>query len=264
MNRTLSSLVGAVVLVFGVGDRETLPLESAERLVFLGVQCDYSTLGIDEVQRLLSEELGLKPVGESLRSSTNVERRIWAIRCEDPESTFKELKRTAKKSGLSVERMLLSVVEAGKDGFNGTTARVLEGLDERIWSGWPGPKGDRMWIFHEAKLTTKLMEKAMTGAKLGATWHHQAFDLTSIAQPAPDLGALETAAAAKLDLMSVTKVEAALALDVYLRGLDSLLILEQQGRLRFCPDFRGKLIDTTLPGSGGWHLTFSNDGYPFL
>jgi hypothetical protein len=263
LNRTLSSLVGALVLVFGAGDRETLPLEVGDRLVFLGVQCDYSTLGIEEVQRLLSEDLGLKPVGESLRSASNVERRVWALRCKDPDGTFKEIKRTAKKSGLTVERLLLSVVENGREPFNGSTARVVEGLDERIWSGWLGPKGEKMWIFHEAKLTTKLMEKSMNGVKLGATWYHQAFDLTSTAEPAPDLSALETAAAAKLDLLSVTKAEAALALDVYLRSLDSLLILEQQGRTRFCPDIRSKLIDATLPESSGWQLTFSNEGYPF-
>jgi len=241
-----------------------MPLEVGDRLVFLGVQADYSTLGMDEISRLLTEELGLKPVGESLRSTSNVERRVWAVRCQDPEATCKDLKRTAKKSGLIVERLLLSVVESGREGFSNPTARVLEGLDERIWAGWIGPKGEKLWIFHESKLTTKLLEKAMNGAKLGTSWHHAAYDLSSVAQPAPDFAALEAVAASKLDLMSVTKIDSALALDVYLRSLDSLIILEQQGRVRFCPDFRGKLIDTTLPGSSGWNLTFSNEGYPFL
>lgn len=255
--------MGAVVLVFGAGDRETLPLEAKDRLVFLGVQCDYATLGIEEVTRILSEDLGLKPVGESLRSAGNVERRVWAVRCADPEGTCKELKRNAKKSGLVIERLLLSVSESGREAFGSSTARVVEGLDERIWSGWLGPKGEKLWIFHEAKLTAKLLEKSMKEAKLGASWHHQAFQLSSLSKPAPDLALLESAAAGKLDLMSVTKADAALELDVYLRSLDSMLVLEQEGRTRFCPDFHGKLIEPTLPGSTGWHLTFSNEGYPF-
>lgn len=264
MNRTLSSLAGAAVLLFGSGDRETLPLEPKDRLLFLGVQCDYATLGIEEVTRILSEDLGLKPVGESLRSASNVERRVWALRCADPEGTCKELKRTAKKSGLTVERLLVSVAGSGREGFGSSAARVVEGLDERIWSGWIGPKGGQMWIFHEAKLTAKLLEKSMNGAKLDASWHHQAFALSSLSTPAADLAALEAAAAGKLDLMSVTKAEAALELDVYLRSLDVLVVLEQEGRTRFVPDFHGKLIEPTLPGSTGWNLTFSNEGYPFL
>lgn len=263
MHRTLPSLVGALVLLAGAGDPETLPLETADRLVFLGVQADYATLGMDEVTRILTEDLGLKPVGESLRSASNVERRVWAVRCKDPELTCKDLKRNAKKSGLAVERLLLSVAEGGRDGFSGSVARVLEGQDERIWSGWLGPKGAQLWIFHEVKLTTKLLEKAMTGAKLGTSWHHQTFGLSSAAQPAPDLAALEAVAPLKLDLMSATKTDGGLALEVYLRSLDSLIILEQPGRVRFCPDFRGKLIDPTLPESTGWNLTFSNEGYPF-
>lgn len=241
-----------------------MPLETGDRLVFLGVQCDYATLGMEEVTRLLTEELALKPVGESLRSSSNVERRVWAVRCKDPDSTCKELKRSAKKCGLLIERLVLSVTESGHDGFSASTARVLEGLDERIWSGWLGAKGAQLWIFHEAKLTTKLLEKSMTSAKLGASWHHETFELSSTALPAPDLAALEAVAASKLDLMSATKTDSVLALTVYLRGLDSFIILEQQGRMRLCPDFRGKLIDPTFPESSGWSLTFSNDGYPFL
>lgn len=263
MHRTLSSLVGALALLGGAGEPETLPLETADRLVFLGVQADYSTLGMEEVTRILTEDLGLKPVGESLRSASNVERRVWAVRCKDPDLTVKDLKRNAKKSGLLVERLLLSVAEGGREGFGSASARVLEGQDERIWSGWLGPKGAQLWIFHESKLTTKLLEKFMAGAKLTAAWHHQAFALSSAAQPAADLAALEAVAALKLDLMSATKTESGLALDVYLRSLDSLIILEQPGRVRFCPDIRGKLIDPTLPESSGWNLTFSNDGYPF-
>lgn len=246
------------------GDRATVPLEVVDRLAFVGVQADYATIGVEEVGRILTEECGLKLVGESLRSQSNVERRVFAVRAKDPDAALKDLKRTAKKRELVAERLLLSVVEGGKDGLNAAAARTAEGLDERIWSGWLGPRGERLWIFHEAKLTTKALEKAAAGAKLQVSWHSQAFELGTAQQPLPDLAALAAAAPQRLDLLHAVAGEKTLALHVYLRALDSLCVLEHEGRLHFCPDIRGKLIEPTLPGTAGWNLTFTSAGYPFL
>jgi hypothetical protein len=272
--RTLVCLAGAALLSGTLmlshaaarlgGDRDTFAMESKDRVLFLAIQADYPTLGVEEVARILREDFTCSLVGDSVRSQSNPQRRVWAVRTSDTEATLKELKRGTRKKGLVVERMVASVLAPGRDPANNATARVIESLDERIWAGWVGPGGATLWIFHESRLTLKALEKALDGAKLPSSWHHEAFDLSSAAQPAADLSLLAKAAPERLDLLCATPGEGLLALDIYLRNLDTLAIVQQDDQSRLCPDFRGRLIEAVAPGTTGWRVTFAHDGYPFL
>ncbi len=273
MTRTLASLAATALFgggsllcaLAGTGERQTFPLDpTTDQLLFVGIQADYDALGMEEATRLLREDLELRIAGESLRSLSNVQRRVWAVRSKDPDATLKDLKRSAKKKDLVIERLFASVVTAGRDPLNNSVARAMEGVDERVWAAWLGIRGEEVWLFHESKLTTKTLEKALGAAKLPNSWQHQAFDLSSAAEVPPDFALLESAAADKLDLLHATRGAAVLSLDVYLRGMDGLRVVQQESQTRFCPDFYGKLVGAAAPGTEGWKLTFQPDGFPFL
>lgn len=273
MNRTLASLAAAALLgggtllhsLSGPAGRETIALEPVkERLIFVGIQADYDALAVEEAARVLKEEFGLLVAGDSLRSMSDVQRRVWAFRAEDPDAALKALKRNAKKKDLVVERLHASVVSADRDPFSNSFARAAEAVDKRVWAAWVGVRGQDLWLFHEPKLTPKALEKALGAAKLPSRWQHHAFDLSCAAETLPDLAALELAAAEKLDLVHAVRGETGLTLDLYLRGLESLAVFPQASALRYCPDIRTQLVDAAAPGSAGWKLTYQADAYPFL
>lgn len=276
MNRTLASLAATALLGGSAftsfawshgwlsGERLTFPLEAtAARVFFVGIQADYDALTLEEATRVLREDLSLEVIGESQRSMSNVQRRVWAFRAADPDATMKELKKSAKKKGFAVERLHASVVLAGRDPISGSVARASEAVDERVWASWLGPRGGEMWLFHETKLTHKALEKALAAAKLPSSWQHLTYDLACTAPSAPDLATLESVAAEKMDLVSARAADGVLTLDVYLRGVDSLAPVQLDKVSRLCPDIRTRLVDASVPNATGWTLTFAEAPTPF-
>ncbi len=274
MSRTLAHFFGgtalATVLTFAslharAGERSTLPLQPGDRLIYVGIEADYSVVGLEEISRRLTEDLQLKLVGNPLRSLANAQKRIWALRTADPEATFKALEKGAKKAEfVSVQRLQATVLDSGATPFQVATARLIEGSLDRVWSAWVGPRGETMWLFHESRLTRKVLEKGLEKQEVRASFHHQAFDLACSGTKGPDFAALEASAAQKLDLLSSKRLEHGLSLDLYLRSVDSLLVIEHEGRMHVCPDFLGSLISADAPDTDGWSVTFQSEGYPFL
>lgn len=269
MSRTLSRLTcgaitAAILSAAGAHAQLTVPLVSESRLFYVGIEADYPTLGVDDVQRILAEDLQMTPVGASLRSLANAQRRIWAFRAEDPDAATKALARSGKKAGFSaVERLQATVIESGVDPFTSTTARLIESDFENLWASWIGPRGETMWLFHESRLTRRALEKGLEKREVRPTFHHRPFTLSFEGERQPDFAALETIAIQKLDLLRATRLEKGLELEMYLRAVDSLVVIEQGGSLHVCPDFARRLLQGKSEAEG-WSVTFYSGGFPFL
>lgn len=270
MSRTLAIMLGGALLAASVLSpralaQSTMPLQSDDRLIYVGIEADYATLGVEEVARRLTEDLELETVGTSLRSLANVQRRIFALRTADADATFKAVQRGAKKSEFTaVERLQATVLDSGVDPFNGTVARLVEVDLEKVWSSWVGPRGETMWLFHDARLTRRVLEKGLEKHEIRPSFHHRPFELRFNGETDPDYSALETIALEKLDLLRATRLEKGLALDVYLRGVDSLLLIEHGGLTYACPDFVGPLLKAGKHDSKEWSVSFHSGGFPFL
>jgi hypothetical protein len=270
VRRTLDRFVGgcalaAILLAPSALAQSAMPLQSQERLIFVGIEADYAGLGVEEVTRRLQEDLEVKTVGTSLRSLANAQRRIFAVRSADPEATLKALTRGAKKAEwTAVERLQATVLDSGVDPFSSTTARLVEGNLDKVWSSWIGPRGETMWLFHESRLARRVLEKGLEKYEVRPNFHHRPFELSFTGEKEPDYAALETLAVEKLDLLRASRLEKGLALDVYLRGVDSLLLIEHGGLLHVCPDFVGPLIGTAKEAQAAWTVTFYSTGFPFL
>lgn len=270
MRRTLVGFVGGLALAAGLFSPElraqsAMPLQSQERLIYVGIEADFAGLGLEEVVRRLNEDLEVKTVGTSLRSLANAQRRIFALRSGDPEATVKTLTRGAKNAGLTkVERLQATVLDSGVDPFSGTTARLVENNLDKVWSCWIGQRGETMWLFHESRLPRRVLEKGLEKYDVRPNFHHRPFELSFTGEKEPDYAALETLAVEKLDLLRASRLEKGLALDVYLRGVDSLLLIEHGGLVHVCPDFVGPLIGTAKEAQAAWTVTFYSTGFPFL
>ena len=178
---------------------------------------------------------------------------------------MKALARGAKKAGLTaVERLQATVLDSGVDPFNGTTARLVEANLDKLWASWIGPRGETMWLFHESRLTRRILEKGLEKYEVRANFHHRPFELSFTGEKEPDYAALETLAVQKLDLLRASRVEKGLSLDVYLRSVDSLLLIEHGGSLHVCPDFAGALLSEEKDAVAAWSVTFYSTGFPFL
>ena len=78
-----------------------------------------------------------------------------------------------------------------------------------------------------------------------------------------DLAQLAATASEKLDLARASQAEGYLTLDVYLRDLDSMILM-QRGRHTFaCLDVYKPFIKP-LKSETKWIVTFDNSGYPFV
>lgn len=270
MLRTLTSFAGGIVVAAGVLTssvlgQSTMPLQSQDRLIYVGVEADYAAIGLEEVTRRLSEDLEIKLLGTSLRSLSNAQRRIFAVRSTDPEATMKALARGAKKADLTaIERLQATVLDSGVDPFSGTTARLVESNLDKVWASWIGPRGETMWLFHEKNLTRRILEKGLEKFEVRPNFHHRPFQLSFTGEKEPDYAALETMAVQKLDLLRASRVEKGLSLDVYLRSVESLLLIEHGGSLHVCPDFAGALLSGDKDAAASWSVTFYSTGFPFL
>jgi len=242
-----------------------MPLQSKERLIYVGIEADFAGLGQDEITRRLSEDLELKLIGNSLRSLANAQRRIFALRTADPEVSFKALQRGAKKAEFTaVERLQTSVLDSGVDPFSGTTARLVESNLDKVWASWVGPRGETMWLFHESRLTRRTLEKGLEKYEVRPSFHHRPFELLYGGATDPDYSALETVAIEKLDLLRAVRLEKGLSLDVYLHDVDSLLLIEHGGLTYACPDFVGPLLTAGKQNAQEWSVSFHSGGFPFL
>lgn len=270
MRRTLACITGGIafaacLLSSHVLAQSTMPFVSKDRLIYVGIEADYSGIGLEEVTRILTEDLGVTPIGSSLRSLANVQRRIFALRTPDPDATMKSLSRGAKKAGLvGVERLQATVLDSGVDPFTGTIARLVENNLDKIWASWIGPRGETLWLFHESRLTRRTLEKGLEKYEVRPNFHHRPFELSFTGEKEPDYAALETLAVQKLDLLRASRLEKGLSLDVYLRGFDSLLLIEHGGSLHVCPDFAGILLSDAKDEVAAWSVTFYGTGFPFL
>lgn len=271
MLRTLASFAGGIVVAASLLTSDalaqsTMPLQSQERLFYVGVETDYSGIGLEEVTRRLSEDLELTLMGSSLRSLANAQRRIFAVRSADPDATMKTLSRNAKKFDIAnVERLQATVLDSGVDPFSGTTARLVENNLEKVWASWIGPRGESMWLFHESRLTRRVLEKGLEKFEVRPNFHHRPFELSFTGEKEPDYAALETLAVQKLDLLRASRLEKGLSLDVYLRGVESMLLINHGGSLHVCPDFASALLSSDdKDGAAAWSVTFYSTGFPFL
>lgn len=272
MLRTLTQVCGAVVL-FGslqatpdfLGDRGTLSLSAAESVVFLGITGDYKEMPAEHLAVYLEQEADVELVGESIRAMSDPSRRVWAVRTAEPKKLAKSLRKPLMKKGFKGTQLRATVVEAlGKDDSSLRSAQRSVEREDKIWTIWGTRRAPGVWVFHDKKLTSKKVEGLFRKTKAKVAFYHQEFEFSTT--EGADLPTLTTAAEENLDSVRVCIREECLVLDLFLRDLDSLLLLENaKGTKRYlCPDIVDPFLGTSAAASLEWAVTLENKGFPFV
>jgi len=272
MIRTLL-LVCGTVLLFGalqaspdfLRDRGTLSLSAAESVIFLGISGDYKAVSAEDLAIRLAGDEDIEFVGKSIRAMGDRSRRVWAIRTDEPKKAAKKLKKPLKKLGFKVSKLKLSVVQPLKSDSKAlrTASRTVEG-DKKVWAVWADRRSPGVWVFHETKLSGKKVEAMFRKTAAKVAFYHQEFEFST--NEGADLPALTTAAEENLDSLKVLVREDRLVLDLFLRDIDSMLLLEnEKGTKQFlCPDIVDPFLGTSAAASLDWAVTLENDGFPFV
>ncbi|MDA0667252.1 MAG: hypothetical protein O3A95_03575 [Planctomycetota bacterium] len=272
MIRTLL-LVCGTVLLFGalqaspdfLRDRGTLSLSAAESVVFLGITGDYREVSAEDLAIRLAGEEDIAFVGESIGAMGDRSRRVWAIRTDEPKKVSKKLDKPLNKLGFKATQLQLSVVQPLQNDAKAmrTASRTIED-DTQVWAVWADRRGPGVWIFHESKLSGKKIEGMFRKTEAKVAFYHQEFEFST--NDGADLPTLTTAAKEKLDSLKVSVREERLVLDLFLRDIDSMLLLEnEKGTKQFlCPDIVHPFLGTSAAASLDWAVTLENDGFPFV
>lgn len=270
--RTLINVCGALLL-FGtlqatpdfLGDRGTLSLEAAERVVFLGITGDFKEMPAEHVVTYLSEEKDLEFVGDSIRAMGDPTRRVFAVRTEDSKKLLKAVKAPLKKKGFKAYHLNATAVTPLKQDAKAmrTAQRTVE-ADKKVWTMWGTRRAPSIWVFHESKLSGKKVEGLFRKTDAKVAFYHQEFAFSTT--EGADYAALTAAAQEKLDALKVAVREEKLVLDLYMRDLDSMLILENANGTKsfLCPDIVKPFLDTSAAASLAWDVTLENEGFPFV
>ncbi len=272
MLRTLLKVCGTVLALGALqaapgalAARGTLSLSSAEHVAFLGISGDYKEMPADHLAIWLEGERDLELVGQSIRALSDPTRRVWAVRTEDPKKLVRSLKGPLKKRGFKLTALHVTVVEAlKKDPRAMRTAQRTVEADAKIWTMAGGRRSPAVWVFHDAKLSSKRVEGLFRKTPSKVAFFHQEFEFTT--NEGADLPALTTVAEEKLDALKVGIRENHLVLDLFMRDLDSMLLLKnKKGTEQFlCPDIVRPFLGTGAAGSLDWAVTLENDGFPFV
>lgn len=272
MLRTLLNVCGALLL-FGtlqatpdfLGDRGTLSLSAAESVVFVGITGDYKAMPADHLTIYLSEEKDLEFVGESIRAMGDPTRRVFAVRTDDAKKLLKTMKAPLKKKGFKAYQLEATVVEPLKqDGKALRTAQRTVEADKKVWTMWSTRRTPGVWVFHETKLSGKQVEGLFRKTEAKVAFYHQEFEFSTT--EGADYPALTAAAEEKLDALRVAVREEKLVLDLYLRDLNSMLILENANGTKtyLCPDIVKPFLGTGAAASLDWAVTLESEGFPFV
>jgi len=272
MLRTLTQVCGALLL-FGtlqatpdfLGDRGTLSLSAAERVVFLGITGEYKEMPAEHLVTYLSEEKDLEFVGKSIRAMGDPNRRVFAVRTDDAKKLVKTVKAPLKKKGFKAYQLQATVVTPLKQDARAmrTAQRTVE-AEKKVWTMWGTRRTPSIWVFHEPKLSGKQVEGMFRKTDAKVAFYHQEFEFSTT--EGADYDALTTAAKEKLDAIKVAVREEKLVLDLYLRELDNMLLLENtNGTKHFlCPNIVESFLDTSAAASLNWAVTLENEGFPFV
>lgn len=267
-------LVCSTVLFYGalqaspdfLRDRGTLSLSAAESVIFLGITGDYREVSADDLAIRLAGEEDIFFVGESIRAMGDRSRRVWAIRTAEPKKVSKKLKKPLKELGFKATQLRLSVVQPLQNDAKAmrTASRTIEEGDKKVWAVWADRRGPGVWVFHESKLSGKAIEGMFRKTEARVAFYHQEFEFST--NEGADFSTLTTAAEENLDSLKVLVRKECLVLDLFLRDIDSMLLLEnEQGTKQFlCPDIVDSFLGTSAAASLDWAVTLENDGFPFV
>lgn len=248
-------------------ERQTMALDASESLVFLGIEGDFVNDGdIAMVQRLESD-FKLEVIGQPVRSTTTRSRYVFAVQGDSASKLARKLKRSLKKDGYKVIPLRITVVSAvgeAKSRDIKRAAQAAERAEKKVFATFAATREGLIWVFHESKLKA---EKVLDLFEEGDTlfdFYHQEIELApdkggNIA----DLAQLSALASEKLDLVRASQAEGFLTLDLYLRDLDSMILMVR-GRHSFaCLDVYDSFLKPQKT-EANWVVTFENDGYPFV
>jgi len=248
----------------GFGGRQTLALSLNESLIFLGVSGDFQKIAPADLEKILREELHLNLVGRPARAFSNREHMVWGVRTAKPDKLVAGLVRPLKKLGFRVERLRasgFSLFNAVSGAVVQRSLREVERKERKVWGASVHPREKLVWVFHEARLSSKKVETLLQSAGLKLNFFHQ--ELVLEAKEEGQGKVLAAEASARLDLVYAREREDRdLVLDVFLRDVDSFLALPRGKRFYPCPDLT-PFLKKVPGGTVDWKVTFDNAGYPF-
>jgi len=265
-------LAGGVAVASGE-NTDTLPLQGGETVFFLGISGDFTKGKDQEMQAALSATLGLDILGAPVRSLTSRNRLVWAVRAEegdDPAKMIRNLIRPLKKNGYKPTRIHATVLTPTGRALSAslrTAARKIERENPKVWGTFLSSKNRVLWVFHDPKLKGKKVLEGVREAKVKVSFHHQELELQESGNRggASESAATEAASRAKteLDLVGSQIRDGLLILDVYLRDLDHLLVLQKGRKTILCPDVTPGLFAEGEAENAAWVVTLDTKGYPF-
>lgn len=265
-------LTGAL-LASPLDNQSTVPLKTAETLVFLGISGDYKAVSPDDLSAWLAEE-EVVVVGDSIRAMGDFERRVWAVQGKDANKVIKGLKSGLKKKGFkatALKATALTPLDAGSRSLNGAM-REVEAQEKKIWTVWSSRRSSAVWVFHEKKITSKKIEGLFRKTKDKMTFHHQEFCFAAdLGDGKPqdasfNINDMTEAASSACDSLRVVNRDGALAMDLYMRDMESMLLLSSEsGRKSYlCPNVWASSLKRLQVEELGWKVTFEDTGFPFV
>jgi len=192
---------------------------------------------------------------------------VFAVQADDAGKLARKMKRGLKKDDYKVSALCLTVVVAVgevKSRDLRRAAQMVEENDKSVFASFVSKREGLVWVFHESKLKSKKVLALFDESKVLFDFYHQDVELAPDKDgKISDLAQLAATASEKLDLARASQAEGYLTLDVYLRDLDSMILM-QRGRHTFaCLDVYKPFIKP-LKSETKWIVTFDNSGYPFV
>ncbi|MBT3339894.1 MAG: hypothetical protein HOM34_07090 [Planctomycetes bacterium] len=250
-----------------IAERQTMALDASESLVFLGIEGDFANDGDVAMSQRLENEYKLQVIGRPVRATSNREHYVFAVQADDAGKLARKMKRGLKKDDYKVSALCLTVVVAVgevKSRDLRRAAQMVEENDKSVFASFVSKREGLVWVFHESKLKSKKVLALFDESKVLFDFYHQDVELAPDKDgKISDLAQLAATASEKLDLARASQAEGYLTLDVYLRDLDSMILM-QRGRHTFaCLDVYKPFIKP-LKSETKWIVTFDNSGYPFV
>jgi len=273
MPRTLLITLAATGLLLGAGVASPAPdagafasstLGAQTTVVFLGIEGDYKEVSVEDLTKWFDEEKEQKVVGKPLRAISDQSRRVWALETDEPKKLLRGLKSGLKKQGFKASMLVTTAVEPlEKDARAVRTAlRTIE-QEKKVWTSYNARGSEIIWVFHEKSYEAKKVEGLFRDTDATVAYAHQNVSLAPA--QCDDLATMAVELTEKLDALKVSTNEDHFVADLFLRDIESFLVLHQDGgkKMVFCPSTLLRAVPADQDPAT-WQVTIDNTGYPFL
>lgn len=245
------------------GEFTTSTLAAQTNVVFLGIEGDYKEVSVEALTTWFVEDQEQKVIGTPIRAMSDPTRRVWALETEEPKKILRGLKSGLKKQGFQASLLVTTAVEPLEKNARAlrTALRTIE-QEDKVWTSWNTRGCETIWIFHEKSFDAKKVEGLFRDTEATVAFAHQ--DVSLAPAHCDDYATMAVELTEKLDALKISTNEDHFVADLFLRDIESFLILRQEGskEMVLCPSTLLRAVPADQDPAT-WKVTIDNTGYPF-